>query len=72
MRTDVEVIRGPLRGRRGWIAGNLEDRARRGITKALVHAGADVELLSIENLQTVDQLELFQTKTPPARSPAAL
>lgn len=59
MRTEVNVIRGPLRGRRGWIAGDLEDRARRGVTKAIVHAGVDVEVLSIENLQMVDQLELL-------------
>jgi hypothetical protein len=62
VRTDVEIVRGPLRGRRGWISGNLEDRARRGITRAIVHAGADVELLSIENLQAVDQLDLFANK----------
>lgn len=59
MRTEVRVLRGQLRGRAGWIAGTLEDRARRGITKAIVHAGADVELLSIENLQSNDQLGLF-------------
>lgn len=59
MRTDVDVIRGPLRGRRGWIAGDLEDRARRGITKAIVHAGADVELLATENLRAILQSDLF-------------
>jgi hypothetical protein len=52
------VLRGPLRGRRGWIAGCLEDRARRGITKAIVHSGADVELLEIKNLSPDRQLEL--------------
>lgn len=71
-RTPVRILRGRYRGRQGWISGTLADRAARGITKAIVHVGADVELLSIENLQAVDQLDLFQTKTPPARSPTAL
>lgn len=62
MRTDIDVIRGPLRGRRGWISGDLEDRARRGITKAIVHCGLQVELLSIEDLQAVDQPDLFANK----------
>lgn len=64
MRTDVWILRGALRGWRGWIRGSLEDRARRGITKAIVHAGDAVELLSIENLQAVDQLELFGDHVP--------
>lgn len=59
MRTEIIVIRGALRGRAGWISGNLEDRTRRGITKAIVHAGDDVELLSIDSLQANDQLALF-------------
>lgn len=65
MKTEVRVIRGALRGRAGWISGNLEDRARRGITKAIVHAGADVELLSIDNLEQNDQLGLFECPTAP-------
>ena len=70
MRTEIIVIRGALRGRAGWISGSLEDRARRGITKAIVHAGTDVELLSIDSIERADQLVLFadpETKTPPAR-----
>lgn len=61
MRTEIIVIRGALRGRAGWISGCLEDRARRGITKAIVHAGVDVEVLSIENLRRNPQLRLFST-----------
>jgi hypothetical protein len=71
MRTDIRVVRGPLRGRSGWISGSLEDRAARGITKAIVHAGADVELLETADLVRDRQLVLFadpETKTPPARS----
>jgi hypothetical protein len=59
MKTEVRVTRGPLRGRSGWIAGSLEDRAPRGITRAIVHAGAEVELLEIANLRREDQLGLF-------------
>jgi hypothetical protein len=68
------VLRGPLRGREGWIAGSLEDRAGRSITKAIVHAGDAVELLETANLEPVLQLAFDlpdpQTKTPPAK-PAA-
>ncbi len=64
------MLRGPLRDREGWIAGNLEDRARRGVTKAIVHAGDAVELLETANLEPALQLTLAlpdpQTKTPPA------
>jgi hypothetical protein len=59
VKTYVRVTRGLLAGRTGWIAGNLEDRAARGITKAVIHAGADVELLPIENLRPDDQPGLF-------------
>jgi len=58
-RTDVTILRGRYRGRAGWIAGNLEDRAARGITRAIVHAGADVELLLTANLRADDQPGLF-------------
>lgn len=61
-KTPVRILRGRHRGREGWISGTLEDRAARGVTKAIVHAGADVELLSIENLRAVDQLDLFANK----------
>lgn len=70
MKTEIIVIRGALRGRPGWISGSLEDRARRGVTKAIVHAGAEVELLELANLAADRQLGLFpdlETKTPPAR-----
>lgn len=59
MRTNVRVLRGALRGREGWIAGNIEDRRRRGITKAVVHAGDRIELLELMNLLACDQLDLF-------------
>lgn len=59
MRTEVRILRGPLLGRSGWIAGLLEDRAARGITKAIVHAGTDVELLETANLAREEQPDLF-------------
>ncbi|WKA31619.1 hypothetical protein [Bradyrhizobium roseum] len=59
MKTEIIVLRGALRGRAGWISGSLEDRARRGITKAIVHAGDKVELLSTKNLQANMQQSLF-------------
>lgn len=69
LRTPVIITAGRLRGQRGSIAGALEDRKARGITKAVVRAGAEFELLSIESLRTDEQGDLFggpQTKTPPA------
>lgn len=70
MKTDVRILRGRYAGRQGWIAGSLEDRAARGITWAIVHAGADVELLKTSNLIADRQLALAlpETKTPPAGS----
>ena len=60
MRSSVRVIRGPFRGRAGSIAGTLEDRARRGITKAVVRiAGGAVELLETANLEIEAQLTLW-------------
>jgi len=64
MKTEVRILRGSLRGRSGWISGNLEDRRSRGITKAIVHAGAAVELLKIENLEPDAQLEMFAPRRP--------
>jgi len=61
VRTEVDIVRGPLRGRRGWIAGSLKDRATRGITKAIVHCGLQVELLLIESLQEAEP-DLFANK----------
>ncbi len=58
MQTAVLVTRGPLKGRRGWISGDLESRANRGITKALIHADANVELVAIAALAVDAQLEL--------------
>lgn len=61
------MLRGPLCGRVGWIAGDLESRATRGITKALVHAGDDVEMLEMKNLEAEAQLSLqLETKKPAA------
>jgi hypothetical protein len=74
MRTAVRINRGPLRGRTGWIAGSLEDRRARGITKAIVHAGADVELLETANLIPDRQLVLFadpENKNAAGGEPAA-
>lgn len=60
MKTEVIILRGAWRGRTGWIAGTLEDRRARGVTKALVRIDGDLpELLSIENLRPADQLALF-------------
>src|SRR5205807_1638933 len=58
VRTAVVVLRGPLKDRRSWISGNLEDRVARGITKALCHAGDDVELVATRLLAVDAQLEL--------------
>src|SRR5579872_2866422 len=58
-RTIVHILRGRYRGRRGWVAGLLEDRTGRGLTKALVHIdGAEPELLAIASLAPADQAEL--------------
>lgn len=63
------MLRGPLRGRAGWIAGDIESRTARGITKALVHAGDDVELLETKNLESEAQLPLLlETKKPAANT----
>lgn len=58
MRTEVRIVRGALRGRAGWISGSLEDRRARGITKAIVHAGAEVEMLKTADLIADRQLAL--------------
>lgn len=53
MRTDVRILRGAHRGRQGWISGTLEDRAARGITKAIVKFdGAPAEVLATSSLTT--------------------
>ena len=52
MKTLVRILRGRHRGRDGWIAGGIEDRRSRGITKALVHIdGEQPELLDLSSLQ---------------------
>ena len=65
----MRVLRGRLKGRDGWISGDLRNRGC-GVTKALVHAGGEVELVAIASLEAVDQLELAlpqtQKKPPPA------
>jgi hypothetical protein len=59
MKTEVRVLRGLLRGRQGWISGTLEDRRARGVTKAIVHSGREVEMLLIDSLRLDDQPGLF-------------
>lgn len=54
-------MRGRHRGRTGWIAGTLTDRAARGITKAIVHLSDDVELLATSSLAAATQLSLALT-----------
>lgn len=70
VKTPVRILRGRYRGRTGRIAGDLESRAQRGITKAIVHIDDDVTLLPTSMLAAIAQLELAlpaaETKTPPA------
>lgn len=68
----VRVLRGTCRGREGWISGTLEDRASRGVTKALVKfADTLPELLDTVNLAPITQLSFdlpqMQKDPPPAR-----
>lgn len=59
MKTEVRILRGKHRGRVGWISGMLEDRAARGITKAIVKfEDAPAELLVTASLEEVKQLGL--------------
>jgi hypothetical protein len=61
VRTPVRVVRGPCRGRSGDIAGALEDRTARGITRAIVRfENGDAELLETCCLETESQLELWR------------
>lgn len=72
MKTFVRVLRGRFSGQSGWISGDLDDRAARGVTRALVHLASDVEMLATSSLAPAEQLDLFgdapETKTPPAVS----
>ena len=71
LKTTVIVSRGrQWRGRRGWIAGDL-DHQNPFATRVAMFAGADVAAIDIAMLDRADrQLELAlpdaQTKTPPA------
>ena len=59
MKTAVRILRGQHKGREGWISGTLEDRAARGITRAIVKGipgGAD--LFATSSLEAVAQLDL--------------
>lgn len=61
-RTPVRILRGRYRGREGWIAGSLADRATRGVTKALVHIeGEEPELFETSSLAEARQLALALT-----------
>ncbi len=84
MKTEIVILRGRWRGRRGWVHGCLAERRSRGVTKALVFVdGAPPELLALSSLAAarlgeasgearIVQGELFaETKTPPAMLPAA-
>jgi hypothetical protein len=61
-------LRGRHRGRIGWISGNFEERAARGVTKAIVKLDGDVELLAVSSIERVDQLNLplFEDKKKPS------
>jgi hypothetical protein len=62
LKTPVRILRGRYAGREGWISGTLEDRARRGITKAIVKfADAPAELLATSGLEESLQLALPYT-----------
>ena len=66
----VLILRGRLRGREGWIAGTLEDRAARGITKAIVHVEGELpDLYVTSSLEEARQLPLFDP--PNAKRTAA-
>jgi hypothetical protein len=57
LKTTVRILRGRLKGREGWISGNLEDRAARGITRAIVHVeGEEPELHATASLEVAEQL----------------
>ena len=59
MKTTVRILRGRYRGREGWIAGTLEDRAASGVTKALVHVEGELpELLATSSLDEAAQYDL--------------
>jgi hypothetical protein len=65
--TDVQVIDGPRRGRRGWIWGVLQN-LNPHVTKVLVHFGQRLEAVPIAVLATAadpkatsPQLELALT-----------
>lgn len=65
MVTPVRILRGALRGREGWISGTLEDRAARGITKAIVKLeGAPAEMMALSSLEKITQLGLFASAGP--------
>jgi len=52
LKTAVRILRGRLKGREGWIAGTIEDRAARGVTKALVHIEGEMpELYATSSIQ---------------------
>lgn len=58
--TPVRILRGRYRGREGWIAGTLADRAARGVTKAIVHIDGELpEILETASLAEVRQLALL-------------
>lgn len=77
MKTAVRILRGRHRGREGWISGTLDDRALRGITKAIVKfETAPAELLAVSSLAEDNQiaLDLPQNAKRPAagQEPAAV
>lgn len=67
VRTPVTVLKGRHRGKIGSIAGSLESRAARGVTRTVVQVGGDFELVPTSWLEPRLQLELplAQMTTPP-------
>jgi hypothetical protein len=65
LKTAVRILRGRFAGREGWISGDLESRAARGITRALVHVDGELpDLFATSSLESATQLLL------PIREPA--
>lgn len=57
MKTAVRVLRGPWRGRRGFIAGDLQTQNPHA-TKAAVFSGGDIAAIKIASLERDRQLSL--------------
>lgn len=55
------MLRGRLKGRRGWIAGDI-DNLHPLVTRAIVHVGLDAEIIDLAAIRRDDQPELWTNK----------